>query len=135
VHEWALAEGVVRAALAEAESNGLSRVERIDVELGQLQQISEETLRFAIREVIPAGIEALRGVEVCVAVEPARFRCRRCGRRFERGEAGDPGETGSEAIHFIPELAHAFLCCPECRSPDFEVLSGRGVRLAAIRGS
>ena len=41
---------------------------------------------------------------------------------------------GNEAIHFIPELAHAFLECPSCQSPDFELLQGRGVSIGAIEG-
>jgi hydrogenase nickel incorporation protein HypA/HybF len=136
VHEWALAEGVVTAALAEAERNELARVERIEVRVGQLQQISEEAFRYAIRKVIPAAVEALKEVEVRVTVEPARFRCRACARRFALDEADSALEAvGREAIHFIPELAHAFLRCPECRSPDFEMLAGRGVRLVEIRGS
>ena len=37
-------------------------------------------------------------------------------------------------IHFVPELAHAYLRCPDCSSADFEVLGGRGVSIDAIEG-
>jgi len=43
-------------------------------------------------------------------------------------------EDASEAIHFIPEIAHTYIKCPKCRSPDFEVLQGRGVWLESIKG-
>jgi len=135
VHEWALAEGVVAAALAEAERNGLARIERIEVRVGQLQHISEEIFRFAVHKVIPAALPQLRDVEVRVAVEPAAFRCRACAREFALDEvAAALGPERSEAVHFIPELAHAFLRCPDCASPDFDVVAGRGVRLVEVCG-
>jgi hydrogenase nickel incorporation protein HypA/HybF len=48
----------------------------------------------------------------------------------ELPEPGDAAEA--EAVHFIPELAHAFLQCPSCGSPDFEMLAGRGVSIGSI---
>jgi Zn finger protein HypA/HybF involved in hydrogenase expression len=39
-----------------------------------------------------------------------------------------------EAIHFIPELSHAFVRCPECGSPDFIILAGRGITLERVEG-
>lgn len=136
MHEWALAESVVMAALAEAERQGLTRIERIEVRVGQLQQISEDVFRFAVHKVIPAALAGLRDVEVRVAVEPAAFRCRACERPFALDEvAAALGSRQAEAVHFIPELAHAFLRCPDCGSPDFDVVAGRGVRLVEVGGS
>jgi hydrogenase nickel incorporation protein HypA/HybF len=43
-------------------------------------------------------------------------------------------ENTAEAIHFIPEVAHTYIKCPRCRSPDFEMLEGRGVWLQTIKG-
>ena len=43
-------------------------------------------------------------------------------------------EEISEAIHFVPEMAHVYIKCKECGSPDFEVIEGRGVWLATIKG-
>jgi hydrogenase nickel incorporation protein HypA/HybF len=40
----------------------------------------------------------------------------------------------SEAIHFVPEMAHVYIKCPSCGSPDFEVVEGRGVWLQSIKG-
>ena len=40
----------------------------------------------------------------------------------------------SESIHFVPELAHAFLRCPDCDGADFEVVAGRGVVLQELEG-
>jgi hydrogenase nickel incorporation protein HypA/HybF len=41
----------------------------------------------------------------------------------------------AEAIHFVPEVAHTYIKCPKCCSPDFEIVSGRGVWLENIKGA
>jgi len=136
VHEWALAEGVIVTALEEAEKEGLREITRIDVSIGELQRISEETFRFAISEVLPARNPRLRSTEIRLQVEPAAFRCRACGREFPLAEAGGGLDANEgEAVHFVPELAHAWLRCPACKGPDFEVVRGRGVFITGVEGS
>jgi len=135
LHELALAEAVVHAALDVASQNGLSRLTRIVVRIGELQSIEREVFTFALREVIPVSEPRIAAVRVELEHEPARFRCRRCDRDFGLAETPGPAdEDESEAIHFIPELAHAFLQCPSCQSPDFEVTAGRGIALGEIEG-
>jgi hydrogenase nickel incorporation protein HypA/HybF len=127
MHELALAEAVVAAANETARKNGLAKITRIEVRVGELQQIDPEAFRFAIEEMIEAIID--------VQADPARFTCRTCGRDYGLADTKGPGgDAASEAIHFIPELAHAFLRCPSCESPDFTVQGGRGVTLGAIEG-
>jgi hydrogenase nickel incorporation protein HypA/HybF len=135
MHELALAEAVVATALEAADREGLSEIVRIEVRLGELQQIRKDTFQFALSEVMPAAEPRLASTRIRVEVEPARFRCRPCGRAFSLNEETSPRKADqAEAIHFIPELAHAFLRCPACRSPDFEVVGGRGVSIATIEG-
>jgi hydrogenase nickel incorporation protein HypA/HybF len=127
MHELALAEAVVAAADETAKKNGLAKVTRIEVRVGELQQIEREAFQLAIEEMTDAVVD--------VQAEPARFSCRRCSREYGLGDTPGPGDhDASEAIHFIPELAHAFLRCPSCASPDFTVTGGRGVTLGAIEG-
>lgn len=136
MHELALAEAVVAAALDAAEREGLASLEGIGVRVGELQRITRDVFEFALREVLPAGEPRLAGTRITLEVEPARLRCRACARAFALAEAaGAPTPDELEAIHFVPELAHGFLRCPACGSPDFQVLAGRGVSIAWIRGS
>ena len=135
MHEFALADAVITTALRVAKREGMASIERIEVRIGELQRISRETFEFALREVLPLELPAVAATEIILTMEPARFRCRPCGREFSVADTGGPdGEEEKEAIHFIPELAHAYLGCPACSSPDFEVLSGRGVSIARIEG-
>jgi len=46
----------------------------------------------------------------------------------------DDNEDESEAIHFIPEVAFVHARCPKCGSPDFEIMTGRGVSITLIKG-
>ena len=135
MHEYALADAVLRAALKTAEQEGLDRVTRVVVKVGELQQIRTDFFKDALQEVLPGDEPRLQGLEVEVLLDPARFRCRVCERVFALSEAaGERTADEAEAIHFVPELAHAFLACPGCGSPDFELEGGRGIELTRIEG-
>ena len=136
MHEMALAEAVITTALQTAEKEGLARIEKIAVRIGELQQIKKDTFEFCLKEIIPASEPRLESTVITLEIQPARFRCRPCGHTFTLAETSGPslGHDESEAIHFIPELAHSFLRCPGCSSPDFEVEQGRGVSIDYIDG-
>jgi hydrogenase nickel incorporation protein HypA/HybF len=135
VHEFALAQAVVDAALQAADEAGICRITKIAVRVGELQDIEPKSFEFALREVMPLEERRLTHAVIDIEREPARFSCRPCRHTFSLAEARPPapGEE-SEAIHFIPELAHAFLCCPLCQSPDFEIVAGRGVSIDTLEG-
>jgi hydrogenase nickel incorporation protein HypA/HybF len=135
MHEFALADSVVKAATRAAREAGIDRVERITVRVGELQQIEIDLFEFSLTQVLPAADPALAGVRFVVESEPVVFRCRVCEREF--GAADLAGETDSdqaEAVHFLPELVHAFVRCPGCGSPDFDIIAGRGVTLERVEG-
>ncbi|MFI5396947.1 MAG: hydrogenase nickel incorporation protein HypA [Candidatus Binatia bacterium] len=134
MHEFALAQAVVDAALQAADEAGISRITKIAVRIGELQQMERESFAFALKEVMPTTEARLAGAVVTIESEPARLQCRPCQHAFSLDETQPPQDDESEAIHFIPELAHAFLRCPQCRSSDFEVIAGRGVTLQSVEG-
>jgi hydrogenase nickel incorporation protein HypA/HybF len=135
VHEFALADAVMKAACRAARDAGMSRITSVTVRVGELQQIETDLFEFSLSEVLPAGDPLLEGTRFVVEAEPVRFRCRVCGLDFGRGDLeGEDAEDALEAMHFIPELCHAFLRCPGCGSPDFAVTAGRGVTISGIEG-
>jgi hydrogenase nickel incorporation protein HypA/HybF len=135
MHELALADAVITTALEAARKGGIRRIVRIDVAVGELQRIKRDLFEFALREVVPAGEPLLASVKIDLEIEPVRFRCRPCRHQFGSGDTDGPhGKDEQEAIHFIPELAHAYVRCPRCHSPDFEVTQGRGVAIRSIEG-
>lgn len=73
-------------------------------------------------------------VEFALSLVPVRCRCRPCGAEYGPEVGAEADAHGAEAIHFVPELAHSYLRCPRCQSPDFDILEGRGVTIGRIEG-
>ena len=130
MHEWALAEGVITTAQKFAEENGLTKVTEVVIMIGELQQIDHEVLEFTFEQL---KTELFKDAKFVLKTQPAMFKCRACGNEWSFKAQGLT-EDISEAIHFVPEMAHVYVKCTECESPDFEVTQGRGVWLATIKG-
>jgi hydrogenase nickel incorporation protein HypA/HybF len=98
--------------------------------VGELQQVDREALLFALDQLRTPIMGRAR---FTIEPIPAKMRCRVCGEEWIfRREA--LSEDEAEAVHFLPEMAHVYIKCPRCGSPDFEVSEGRGVWLASVRG-
>ena len=130
MHEWALAEGVVQTADRIAEEQGLNEIVEVTIKIGELQQVEHEILEFALDHL---RTPTMKNAKFTLESVPGRLKCRICGEEW-KFSPHDMDEDASEAIHFVPEVAHVYISCPECGSPDFKVLEGRGVILASIRG-
>ena len=130
MHEWALAEAVISAASEAADKEGLRRVTDVRIRLGELQQVEQEVLEFALSQ-LKTG--QLKGARFKIEKVKARLKCRACGYTWVFNEK-ELDESMVEAIHFVPEVAHVYIKCPQCGSPDFEVVEGRGVWLLSVRG-
>jgi len=130
MHEWALADAVIEATASALEGRDPACLRVVNVLIGELQAIDREIFDFALatlREERP-----FRGARFALETEPAAFLCAACGREWSLHETTSlTGET-REAIHFLPEAAHAFVRCPGCGSPDFRVRKGRGVSISSI---
>jgi hydrogenase nickel incorporation protein HypA/HybF len=130
MHEWALAEAIIAAASQIAEKEGLKEVAELKIKVGELQQIELDILEFALSQLKPSKFKNAR---FSIELAKAELKCRVCGYKwFFKKEKID--ESAAEAIHFVPEIAHIYIKCPKCGSPDFEILEGRGVWLESIKG-
>ncbi|MFP3951983.1 MAG: hydrogenase nickel incorporation protein HypA [Candidatus Bathyarchaeia archaeon] len=130
MHEWALAEGIISTAQRLAEEEDLEEITEVNVAIGELQQVEHDIIEFALDQL---RMELMKKTEFNLKSIPAKFRCRRCGEEWSFSSKG-MNEEVSEAIHFVPEMAHVYIKCPGCGSPDFEVLEGRGMWLESIKG-
>jgi len=135
MHEWALAEAVVSAADRTAREQGFSVITDISLKLGQLQQIEEDIFEFALREILKTRRELYGQANIRIEEEKASLKCRACGREWDFSDnIRKLDHEKSEAIHFVPETAHSYIRCPGCKSPDFDILKGRGVWIESITG-
>ena len=131
MHEWALAEAVISTVSQLAEKEGLNEVTEVKLKVGELQQIELDVLKFALSQLKTSKL--LKNARFDIETVKAELKCRVCGYEWIfRKEKID--EDVAEAIHFIPEMAHTYIKCPNCGSPDFEIIRGRGVWLESVKG-
>jgi len=135
MHEWSLAEAVISTVIEASKGEGLEEIAKIKVKIGELQQVDTEIFKFALNEIAKdQGTSLLRTMKIEIRTERAIFRCRVCKNEWTLDDLFDIDEDKLEAIHFAPEVAHVYVRCPLCKSPDFEVVQGRGVLIDSIKG-
>ena len=134
MHEWALAESVLTAAIEAAEKEKLKKITEIKIAIGELQQIEEDIFKFALDE-ITKNEEKLKNVKITIKTEKSTLKCKNCENTWNFSDMKKKlNKDESEAIHFIPEVAFVHTRCPKCKSPDFEIIKGRGVSINQIKG-
>jgi hydrogenase nickel incorporation protein HypA/HybF len=131
MHEWALAEAVITAATQIATKEKLKEITEVTVSVGELQQVELDILKFAFSQLKPASF---KNAKFRITRAKTTLRCRACGNTwlFKKQKLD---KSTAEAIHFVPEVAHTYIKCPKCGSPDFEITEGRGVWLKNIKGT
>jgi hydrogenase nickel incorporation protein HypA/HybF len=135
MHEWALAESIVAAALDEASKEKLKKINEIKISIGELQQIERDIFEFALYEIIKDNDKILKNVKIKISTEKSTLKCKNCEHTWMFGDIKKKlNKDESEAVHFIPEVAFVFARCQKCGSPDFEIVSGRGVSISSIKG-
>ncbi len=130
MHEWALAEAVISTVSDLTRKEGLEEVTEIVIKVGELQQIEPDIFQFALSHL---RTSELKNTRFRIEKDKAKLECRVCGRQWTLRET-ELEEGEREAIHFVPEIAHAYIRCPKCDSPDFEILQGRGVWIDSVKG-
>jgi len=131
MHEWALAEAVIAAAEEAAKKEHLKEIREVQLKVGELQQIELNILKFVLSQ-LKTG--KFKNAKFKVETVKAELQCRVCGHKWVFNKETLDKDT-AEAIHFVPEVAHTYIKCPKCGSPDFEIIEGRGVWLESIKGA
>ena len=131
MHEWALAEAILASAKEVAERENLGEVTEVTIRVSELQQVERPILRFAILQLKQP---IFKNAKFRILTAKTTLRCRVCGDTWDFNSKKVDKET-AEAIHFVPEVAHTYIKCPKCGSPDFEIASGRGVWLESVKGA
>lgn len=112
MHEFAIAENLLKIITEEAQKNGLERVTKIRLQVGKFTGVVTESLIFCFELMSEDTVAAGAAIEV----EPVGVmaRCEQCDFSFE-------------------VLDKIFLC-PRCGQPVFELLSGRELSILSIEG-
>ena len=135
MHEWALAESILSAAVEAAGQQKLKKITEINISIGELQQIEQDIFEFALDGIIDEQGGKLKDVKINIKIEDSHLKCNSCNATWSFNEMKKKlNEEESEAIHFLPEVAFVHARCPKCKSPDFEIIKGRGVTITSIKG-
>jgi hydrogenase nickel incorporation protein HypA/HybF len=135
MHEWALAEAVASTAEKAANKEKIKQISKIKIKVGELQQLDTEIFEFALREISQPNRALLKKAKIDIEIEKGVLKCRVCGCEWDFDSAKkDLNHEDSESIHFVPELSHTFIKCPQCKSPDFEVIKGRRIWIESLVG-
>ena len=131
MHEWSLAEGIIETVIEFAKNHNAKKVVKIVVVLGELQDIEREIVEYALNQLKMNTIADEAKIEF--ETEEALFKCRACGYQWSLKDVNkNLNPEIREDIHFVPEVVHSFLTCPNCGSRDFEVVKGRGIYIKEI---
>ena len=96
MHEFALTEDLINLAVDEARKNGLVRLDRIVVSIGELSGINIDSIVFAY-DILHLENPITEHAELVIERVEGRGRCGSCGKDVR--------------------LESLFLYCPECGQP------------------
>ena len=135
MHEWALAESIITTVLEASKKEKLKEITKVNILLGELQQIEQDIFEYALNEIIKTQHKKLKNTEFVISTEKSTLTCTSCKHTWKFSDMKKRlNDEQAEAIHFIPEVAFVHTRCPKCGSPDFEITKGRGVSISSIQG-
>lgn len=135
MHEWALAESIILTVIKESKKKKLKKINEINIIIGELQQIELDIFNFAINEIIKNFSNLLEKVKINIEIDETKLQCKICNNIWKFSDIkNDLTNDESEAIHFIPEVTLVHSRCTKCKSPDFEIISGRKISITSIKG-
>jgi hydrogenase nickel incorporation protein HypA/HybF len=117
MHELSIASQIWGSVARAARQHGGGRVVSIKLELGELNLIEEEQLRFWIEEL--GKRDGSPEVRLEITTVKGRVHCNECGAE------GEPGLPEGSVDHFVP-LA---MSCRACGSRNVVVAGGRELRV------
>ena len=119
VHEFSIADEIVRNVLETAEKNRGKKVVSILLEIGELTHLNGEQVTFWIKELFKDTVAEGAGVKVKTI--KAGIQCKSCGYK------GGMGSDQDSFRHLIPAS------CPRCNSFQIKIEKGRECILRKIQ--
>jgi len=110
MHEFSIADAIVRATHEVVQANGGGKVDQIHLRIGELRQVVPDALLFAfdiLKQDTPLSEASLQWETV-----PAQVRCKVCGTEYHPRDV--------------------FWECPSCSAIAAEVVAGEELEIVAI---
>lgn len=110
MHETSIALRILEIVEKKAREEGSSRVNEIELEIGELSGVVAEALEFALEAAVEN--EAIGKPVIRIDTIQGLARCRTCGHSYHTSDY--------------------FSCCPNCGDTDIEIEKGRELRVKSI---
>ena len=110
MHELAVTQSMLDLALEYAGRAGAQRITRINLVVGEISGIVDESVQFYF-DFVSKGTLA-EGAQLAFERQPARLRCRACGHEFA--------------------LQDGNWACPVCQAQGGEIIAGREFYMESI---
>ncbi len=112
MHEIAMVEDVFRIIMRVAGENNISRIDRVDIVIGEYLQIKPSLFEFAFESAREGTIASA----ACLNLETrmVELRC-----------------TGCRQLFLLKDLKYS---CPRCGSGALEITDGRDIYIKSIEG-
>ncbi|AOL15431.1 hydrogenase expression/synthesis, HypA [Sulfolobus sp. A20] len=126
MHEWSVADSIIRALINWANENNVKEIEKVKVGIPSFTFLEVDILKEAF-DTMKKGSVILDNATLEVKFKDPTFKCRNCDNVFTIDQVKDQldkvrSEYGEEyPLHLIPSLASSFLTCPRCVSHDVVV--------------
>jgi len=120
MHEFSIADAIVKNVLETAKKNKGKKVVSVLLEIGELTHLSGEQVSFWIKELFKDSVA--EGAEVKVKTIKARIQCKGCG--YKGGMGSDQEDS---FLQVIPAS------CPRCNSFQIKIEKGRECILRRIQ--
>lgn len=113
MHEFALMESVMETIRDSARQNGINRISKVKIVIGQMTMAVPDSMQFAFEALREGPFLADAVLEI--EERPVRCKCSNCNRIF------------------TPPDMYTFFC-PDCNSHQTEMISGRELYLDYYEG-
>lgn len=110
MHEMGITAGILASVTEAAEAEGATRINEVDISIGDLTEIVEDALQFAWEALTPGTMA--EGSTLVVTHVPAKSRCMQCQAEFEHDKYD--------------------LTCPKCDAFMIENLTGRELQIDSM---
>ncbi|CAA0120036.1 Hydrogenase maturation factor HybF [BD1-7 clade bacterium] len=110
MHEVSLAENLIECIEQQAQKNRFERVEKINVEVGELSCVDPGALEFALQALAEGTV--IEGASLEIGIVPGQLQCRACRHTYHANTVYTP--------------------CPECHQTGSKKIGGDDAQLIAI---
>jgi len=118
VHEYSLADGIIKTVISVAEENKATKVSKVTVEYGLFSLVEAPQLDFCLGLIAEGTI--LKDAEFVLERNNGKIKCDECG--YE----GEPKIADDDMLQLM------MFSCPKCDSSRTTILDGRQIIISSI---